>query len=306
MAPEKRSGSSLLSGMGNRLSRARLYARWLRHEVPHDPRYEIYARSEARRNRAAFLAERAEGPQARIRKLEPFGNGEIPRIVWMYWHQGEEGAPFVVRRCIESWRRCNPGWEVRVLDGQSVAEAADMSDVPEVLPFRFRADLLRVRLLKQHGGVWADATVYCHRPLEEWLPLQTLTGFFAFRHPGPGRWIASWFMASTKGHPIPSAWEEAFTPYQRRLRYVPDMYFTFFYLLQWRLKRDPGLMAAWRRAPSLPAQAGLFMIETLRGNLPEDRLRAVLAQGVPVSKLSWKEGLEEAAFDSLCARLGTG
>jgi hypothetical protein len=287
----------------NGVRRARLHARWLCNEVPRDPTFEFYARGQDRADRAVFLADRARGAAAVEGRFAPFGGAEIPRVIWMYWHQGEAQAPFVVRRCIESWRRHNPGWKVRVLDAESVAGFADMSDVPEALSFRYFADLLRVRLLARHGGVWADATVWCHRPLDDWLPLMSTTGFFALRHPGVGRWISSWFLVSAPGHMIPTLWAEAFTPYMRRLRYVPDMYFVFFYLLQWRLKKDPEAMAAWTRAPSLPAQPSLFMMEALRGTLPVDRLRDVLDAGTPVSKLTWKEIVDESAFDAFCAGL---
>lgn len=290
---------------GARLRRARIYLRWGRHEVPKNPAFEFYARAQSRQDRAAFLADRDEGDKAVQHNFAPFGGSEVPKVIWMYWHQGESEAPFVVRRCIDSWRRHNPGWEVRVLDGDTVASHADMSDVSEALTFRFFADLLRVRLLKTHGGVWADATVYCHRPLQDWLPLQTVTGFFAFRHPGPARWIASWFLAAAPGHILPTVWEAEFAPYQRRLSHVPDMYFVFFYLLQWRLKRDPMAMAAWTRAPSLPAQPSFFMMEVLRGTLPKVRLQEVMAAGLPVSKLTWKEIVDEESLDAFIAGLDT-
>src|SRR5262249_27044921 len=32
----------------------------------------------------------------------------LPRKIWMYWHQGWERAPFVVRECLKSWMLRNP------------------------------------------------------------------------------------------------------------------------------------------------------------------------------------------------------
>lgn len=292
-----------ISHLKGKLSRARVYMRWLVKDVPKNPGYELTARRFGRADRKAFMADRKAGAVAVERNFAPFGQSDIPKVVWMYWHQGEQDAPFIVRRCIESWRRCNPGWDIRVLDAQSVHQYADISDVPDVLPFRFSANLLRVRLLKDHGGIWADATVYCHRPLDDWVNLMTTTGFFALRHPGAGRWISSWFLISAPGHVLPAAWEAVYGPYVQKLRSVPDMYFVFFYLFQWRLKHDPEAMAAWTRAPSLPAQPSLMMMQVLRGHLPELRLREVVHSGTPVSKLTWKENLDETAFDALCGRL---
>ena len=138
---------SLLRPLRRGFNRGRIYARWLIHEVPRNPRYEFYARGRDRADRGQFLAERAEGPAAVARALAPFRPAELPKIVWIYWDTGEAAAPMIVRHCIASWRRHNPGWEVRVLDAGTVGAYCDMSDLPEGLVKHTFADLLRVRLL---------------------------------------------------------------------------------------------------------------------------------------------------------------
>lgn len=288
----------MITEIRQRLARGRVYLRWLLRDVPKNPGYELYARSQGRADRAAFLADRAAGDVAVERNLASFRAVKVPRIIWMYWDKGEAGAPFVVRRCIDSWRHHNPDWDVRVLDANTVQDAADMSDYPAHLPQRFFANLLRLRLLKEHGGVWADATVYCHQPLANWLPLHLTTGFFALRNPGPGRWICSWFLISEPGHVIPTAWEQTYAKLLRGLRRVPDMYFVFFYCLQWRLRNDAESMAAWTRAPSLPAQPSFFMMAALQGQIGPERVQEMLSTGLPVSKLSWKQPITEDAFDA--------
>ena len=51
-------------------------------------------------------------------------------------------------------------------------------------------------MLRQHGGVWADATSFCLRPLDDWLNAAYAAGFFAFRNPAKDRMMANWFIAS--------------------------------------------------------------------------------------------------------------
>jgi hypothetical protein len=295
--------SGLRATLSHLRLRIRVYARWLLHEVPKNPSYEVYARRMGLADRRAFFADRAADPAAVPDVYAPFGQDCVPKIIWMYWHQGEANAPFVVKCCIDSWRRHNPGWELRILDAESVSQYADISDVTDGLGFRFSADLLRVRLLKDHGGVWADATVYCHRPLDDWILLLTTTGFFALRNPGPGRWVSSWFLISTPGHILPTTWEAAYGPYLRELRYTPDLYFVFFYRFQWALRRNREAMAAWTRAPSLPAQPSLMMMQALQGNLTIERVQDAITRGTPISKLNWKIEIDEAEFDRLCVRL---
>jgi hypothetical protein len=279
--------------------RIRVYARWLLHEVPKNPSYEIYARRMGLADRRFFLADRATAPDI----YAPFCQTPVPKIIWMYWHQGEANAPFVVKRCIESWRRHNPDWEMRILDAENAGQYADITNVPDGLGRRFYANLLRLRLLKDHGGVWTDATVYCHRPLDDWMPLLTTTGFFAPGHPGPGRWVSSWFLISTPGHILATAWEESYASYVRNLRYKPDLYFGLTYRFQWHLRRNPQAMAAFTRAPNLPAQPSFMMMQALQDKLPIERVKDVIASGTPISKLNWKIEMDEAEFDRLCVRL---
>lgn len=117
----------------------------------------------------------------------------------MYWHSGLADAPPLVRICIESWQRRNPGWTVRVLDDATLGQWIDMQDVRDRNPrltIQAFADVLRWRLLARHGGIWADATLYCSRPLDDWLPRELQgSALFVFRSPEVFL-LHSWFIAS--------------------------------------------------------------------------------------------------------------
>src|ERR1022692_2049355 len=96
----------------------------------------------------------------------------LPKIIWILWLQGIDNAPYVVRRCYESWVERNPGWRVVFLDGQLLAKFASLDYVFGDfggLSIQHAADMLRLDLLANHGGVWVDATCFCVRPLDEWL-----------------------------------------------------------------------------------------------------------------------------------------
>jgi len=129
----------------------------------------------------------------------------IPKRLWIYWHQGTTGAPLVVRRCIESWIRENPGWDVVVLDSKSLKQYI-VPDLPADKLARMglnkQANLFRLQLLAEYGGVWVDATTLCMRPLDEWIYECMTSGFFAFHRPGADRLIANWFIAAEKANPV--------------------------------------------------------------------------------------------------------
>lgn len=123
----------------------------------------------------------------------------MPRVIWFLWFQGLDNAPYVVRKCHESWVAQNPGWELICLDDaslQGVASADYYAGNFATLSRQHRADLLRLDLLSRHGGVWADATCFCMQPLDRWLPPNLDSGFFAFSRPHPHRIISSWFLAA--------------------------------------------------------------------------------------------------------------
>ena len=129
----------------------------------------------------------------------------IPRIIWILWFQGLSEAPFVVKQCIASWERENPGWRVNVLTKDSLNQFIDLAlpkDKLETLTLTKQSNLIRLQLLSEYGGVWADATTVCMRPLDEWIDNCTASGFFAFHKPGRDRLLSTWFMASERQCPL--------------------------------------------------------------------------------------------------------
>mmetsp|Transcript_64365 Transcript_64365/g.199332 ORF Transcript_64365/g.199332 Transcript_64365/m.199332 type:complete len:254 (-) Transcript_64365:52-813(-) len=76
------------------------------------------------------------------------------------------------------------------------------------IPPAAESDLLRLLLLTLYGGVWADSTMLCRRPLDSWLPESAASGFFAFAPESieEDLPVMSSFLASEPGHAIIAAW----------------------------------------------------------------------------------------------------
>lgn len=124
---------------------------------------------------------------------------QIPRIIWMLWFQGWDRAPYVCRNCKKSFELWNPGWEVRALDEKILPDvlgdyckqftAVCKANNPLAplgmswIPPASAADVLRLFLLQRYGGVWADATILCRKPLDEWIDdaAASADGFFCIR-----------------------------------------------------------------------------------------------------------------------------
>ena len=137
----------------------------------------------------------------------------------MYWHQGWCHAPDVVKRCVSTWQTHNPTWRIHLLDAASIAGEVRLPSVMEKLQPTYlasRSDVVRLLLLRKYGGVWADATLWCARPLDDWIDSVTEpSGFFAYDKPGPGpnyrgpigrRPISNWFLAASEDSRIVDIW----------------------------------------------------------------------------------------------------
>lgn len=127
----------------------------------------------------------------------------FPKKLFMVWLQGWDRAPEVVTHCRRSWEHHNPTWEIHFLDNTNLSDYVDLDDfshLHDILPPNGFSDIVRIYLLKRHGGVWSDATCFCCRPLDEWLYVYLDSGFFAFDRPAEDRMISSWFLAATPGN----------------------------------------------------------------------------------------------------------
>lgn len=136
-------------------------------------------------------------------------------IIWILWFQGESQAPYLVKKCIKSWKDKNPDWDVIVLDRDSLEEYIDISDIPKDLPMPQLSDVVRLRLLNKYGGVWADSTTYCRLPLNTWLPKnqENKLDLFLFTNSNWHVGISSWFISSERNEPILLKLERSFSNY---------------------------------------------------------------------------------------------
>lgn len=202
----------------------------------------------------------------------------IPKTIWSVWFQGWERAPPLVRACRASWERLNSGWEHRFLTDESVLpDGRSVADLfPQIISPAARSDAVRLELLGQHGGVWVDATTYCLRPLDLWLPGGA---FFAFERPGPGRLLSTWCLATEPGGTIIEAWRDAMRQHVAGRTSFVD-YFWVHHLFGDLCRRDPRVKSAWDAAPKVSADGPHCFVpyeKHLRGPV-DDWTRSVVEQ----------------------------
>lgn len=221
---------------------------------------------------------------------------QVNRTIWMLWLQGWDGAPEIVRACVASWRAQNPGWDLRLLTAADVpALLGPIETLRAVegkdLPPEAYSNLVRLGLLRRFGGVWADATTYCLRPLDEWIDAASASGFFGFAQPGPDRMLSSWFLAARPENPLLAIWERYCAEYWAT-RSERHIYFWFHgHLFTEAYEHEPEFRRIWDATPKIsadgPHQFIPYDIELGR-DLDEAGLAAIDNALTPLLKLTHK------------------
>lgn len=108
--------------------------------------------------------------------------------VWICWLQGIESAPPLVQSCCKSMQYHIKDRKIIVITKDNYRQYAEMPDYiidkwqKGIISNAHFADLLRLQLLIQHGGIWLDSTVYLTDKLPSYI---TDSDLFVYR--------AGWF-----------------------------------------------------------------------------------------------------------------
>lgn len=190
--------------------------------------------------------------KAEEKRAEPISEPKV----FIYWGQGFENAPDVVRACkIEADRLHQPG-DIVYLDDSNLSEWIDLPqsvhDIKKVSMAAF-ADVLRFSLLAKYGGVWMDATCMPTRRMQDVYPaLIAGSGFFAFNRPGQNDGqMSNWFLASKPGSYIAIMCRDALLMYWA----LHDRVITYFFMHQMfrhMYRLDGRFHRLWNSATRMP------------------------------------------------------
>lgn len=90
----------------------------------------------------------------------------IEKNIFVFWWDGLNKAPEIVKSCIESVRRMHQGCEVIVIDKNNFEQYTNINTEilqgfkDDKISIQTFSDILRFNLLKENGGVWIDATIF--------------------------------------------------------------------------------------------------------------------------------------------------
>lgn len=92
--------------------------------------------------------------------------------IWFMWWQGIESMPSIVAFCYDRLKQCSSEYEVVFICYNNINEYIE---IPNIILEKFHqhiisptvlSDYVRVALLKEYGGLWLDASVYCMHGIE--------------------------------------------------------------------------------------------------------------------------------------------
>lgn len=162
--------------------------------------------------------------------------------IWVFWWQGlGSDADPLVKACVDSISRHAAGRKIVVINKENYAQyvAIDGTVVEKFkkgdISVAHFADVLRLALLVQHGGIWLDATVYLTEDIPKSLSDYSFYSSQSYRRIPQAHWT-TYFFACGKGNPFCRFVYQAFVNMYKDLDYNPE-----YFML------DVFLMAAYRR-----------------------------------------------------------
>lgn len=187
----------------------------------------------------------------------------LNKTIWLLWFQGWDNAPWLVRQVAESWEINNPSWNIEYVTIDSlpnyVCDIDYIYDETKKIEPQAKSDIIRLSLLKNHGGIWADATMLCMQPLDIWVEEAVgPAGLWMYHGNGGGMHCkdgpASWFIVSEKNSLIINKWKNACDEYWKN-RINNDNYFWLDGLFRNLFETDIEFKNKWNLAPHLYCEA---------------------------------------------------
>ncbi len=125
--------------------------------------------------------------------------------IWIFWLQGMEKAPDLVRKCYESVCRNKPeGFHVILLTKKNLGKYMQLPDFiwqkyeKQYITITHLSDIIRLELLCTYGGCWIDATVFCSGLIPEYMVKGEMFLFQASIMDSPVIKMSSWWLCADK------------------------------------------------------------------------------------------------------------
>ena len=231
--------------------------------------------------------------------------------IWVLWWQGREKMPDIIRLCLASKEASAGAHPIILLTKENIEQYVDF---PDTIWEQFRegririqhlADMIRVRLIRTYGGLWLDASIFCHDQIPERAfnsELFTLKGKKDPRFVSENRWT-TFVIGGLKDNVLCSFLDDFFMMYCQTGKPFVD-YFQF----------DCAIALAYFNIPAVNKQIDLlpqekgdcyWLNEVLKWRADEELITKMQDEPSVIYKIGWSSLLEKPAEESLYAKLLT-
>ena len=222
----------------------------------------------------------------------------LQRNIFILWLQGWNNAKWLNNQVAESWKINNPEWNVHLIDLANlkdyVCDIDYIYDIKKNITPQAKSDIIRLSLLKNHGGIWADATMLCMQPLDHWVDKAVEPSDLWMYHGHGGGMSkeigpASWFIVSKQNSYIINRWKEACDNYWKNNNFT-DNYFWMDVLFKELFYEDEMFKQLWSKVPylycELDGQSHTLAHHGLENNTPH--IKQLFKRRPPYALKFWK------------------
>ena len=140
-------------------------------------------------------------------------DADSEELVFSLWLQGEENAPEIVKKCLNSQRKYYKD-KLIVLDENTISDYVDIPDYiwdkwkrGEMSAAHF-SDIVRIELLSKYGGYWCDATGFIIQDMPDEIKQSDFFMFCAPPNYFPHACGQNFFIRAKKGSPLLDMWKQ--------------------------------------------------------------------------------------------------
>lgn len=154
------------------------------------------------------------------------------QTIFMYWKQGWDNAPVLVKKCLCSVEKNRNGHPLVLLDENNINDYIKLPQFIEQyhsegkIKEALYSDMLRISLLETYGGYWLDATCLLTSPIPSIIEK---SAFFMFSNALLPEWSSpikgsNWFICSKKGNLLLGAVKNFLFNYWKHKTYLVNYY----------------------------------------------------------------------------------
>ena len=228
-----------------------------------------------------------------IKNYKPQEKQENQNIIWQYWHQGEENAPELVKKCLESVKKYESDRKIVVLSYDTIKDYIDLPKIYHDLLEQGKmkiahfSDIVRVYLLTTYGGCWIDSTLY----LSDKIPEDITNSDFCVLQKDPRldnqENIMSCFFIQAKNNSINlNLIKNSLENYWSGNNFVIN-YFMFEHISTLLKEKSEELASEWRKMPFYSAEDSGKLQEIMFEDFDEVKWNKIISKTC-IHKLSYK------------------